>query len=72
MVKVVPVSDEQLAKDKDALAARCIRAEVTGDQPVRDEITRESVEFGGIVNLDPKNTFIDQLVRAGVVKLLKA
>ncbi len=72
MPKVVPVPDETFAKDKADIAARCIRAEVTGDQPVRDAITRESVEPGGTVSLDPKTTIIDHLVRAGVVKLLPA
>lgn len=72
MPKVVPVPDEKFAKDKADIAARCVQAEVVGDQPVRDAVTRESVEPGGIVNLDPKTTIIDHLVRAGVVKLLPA
>lgn len=68
--KVVPVSEDQYAKEKAAVAARCIQAEVIGEQPVRDANTRESVEFGGIVSLDPKTTHIDHLVRSGVVKLV--
>ena len=72
MPKLVPVSDDQYAKEKAAVAARCVQAEVIGDQPVRDAITRESVEPGGTVNLDPKTTFVDHLVQARVVRLLPA
>lgn len=72
MAKVVPVSDADYAKQKDAVAARCVKATVTGDQPVRDAITRQSVEPGGTVHLDPQTTIIDHLVRAGVVKLQAA
>ena len=72
MAKVVDVSDEKLNRDKTDIAARCVQAEVVGDQPVRDAITKESIEPGGTVSLDPKFTNIAHLVSAGVVKLLKA
>lgn len=72
MAKVVPVSDAEYAKQKAAVAARCVKATVVGDQPVRDAISRESVEPGGTVNLDPQTTNIDHLVQAGVVQLLAA
>lgn len=72
MAKVVPVPDDEYARQKAAIAERCIKAEVTGDQPVRDAISRESVEPGGVVNIDPKTTLVDHLVRAGAVKILPA
>lgn len=72
MAKVVPVSDADYEKQKADLAKRCVTAEVTGEQPIRDAVTRESVELGGMVRLDPKSTNIEHLVRAGAIKLLAA
>lgn len=70
--RIVEVSEAEFAAQKEALAKRCVRAEVVGDQPLRDAISRESVEPGGIVHLDPKATLLDHLVRAGAIKLLAA
>jgi hypothetical protein len=72
MPKVVPVSDTELSRQNKEVADRCVRATVTGDQPIRDAITRESVETGGIVHLDPKTTIIDHLVSAGAISLTVA
>ncbi len=70
--RIVAVSELDYAKQKADLAKRCVRAEVVGDQPMRDAISRESVEPGGFVHLDPDNTILDHLVRAGAIKLLPA
>lgn len=58
-------------------AVATVTAEVTGSLPVRDFVTRESVEAGGIVRLDPTNggrdpesVLIAALVEAGSIKLL--
>lgn len=70
--KVVPVSDEDYARQKQELAARAVRAVVTGDQPIRDCLTRESAHKGQTVHLDPDTTVIDHLVRSGAVRLVEA
>lgn len=72
MARVVPVADDELARTKREIEERCVAAEVTGDQPIRDAVTRESVQPGGTVRLDPKTTMVDHLVRSGAVKLLAA
>lgn len=71
-LQIVDVSETALAKAKADLAARCVRAEVTGDQPIRDAISRESVEPGGFVHLDPQHTMLEHLVRCGAIRLASA
>lgn len=68
--RVVPVADDEYARQKQAIADLVTAAEVTGDLPIRDAITRESVDKGDIVQLDPQTTPLDQLVSAGAVRLL--
>lgn len=53
-------------------AAATLLAEVTGDVPIRDYITRESVSKGGTVRLNPARTLVDALVEAGNIKVLPA
>jgi len=47
-----------------------VRCEVTGELPIRDAVTRESVRKGETVQLDADVTIIDALVQAGSVKVL--
>lgn len=70
MPKVIPVPDAEYARQKAEVAARCVKAQVTGDQPIRDAITRESVEPGGTVSLDPKTTNLELLERGGAIRLI--
>lgn len=56
----------------EAIADEIVRAEVTGDVPVTDVRTGTSVRKGGIVELDPVETRIEQLVYARHIKVLPA
>lgn len=69
MAKVVPVAEDTLARERRGLEARCVEAEVTGDAPIRDALTRESVHMGGVVRLDPQATMIQHLVHSGAIRL---
>lgn len=60
-------------------AAATITAEVTGTLPIRDHVTRESIEQGGTVRLDPTNGGRDPqhvgltaLIDQGAIKVLPA
>lgn len=46
-------------------AAATVIADVVGKMPIRDYVTRESVETPGTVRLNPDKTLIDALVEAG-------
>lgn len=70
--RVVPVADDEYAREKAAVEARCVTAEVTGAMPIRDAVSRESVQPGGTVRLDPDTTMIGHLVNSGAVRLLPA
>ena len=56
--------------EREALAT--LTVEVTGALPIRDFVTRESVELGGTVRLAPDRTHVDALVEIGAIKLLPA
>jgi len=66
--KVIPVSDEEYARQKAEKAERCQRFLVTGDSKIRDAIERESKVKGEYVMLDPEETVIVLLERAKLVK----
>ncbi len=66
--KVIPVSDEEYARQKAEKAARSQRFLVTGDYPIRDAIDRESKRKGEYVWLDPEETVILLLTAPGLVK----
>ena len=51
-------------------AGATVTAEVTGPLPIRDAVTRESVERGGQVRLNPDKTLIGALVEAGHIKVI--
>lgn len=51
-------------------AGATVVAEVTGPLPIRDAVTRESVETGGTVRLNPAKTLVQALVDAGSIKVL--
>lgn len=53
-------------------AGATVTAIVTGPHPIRDAVTRESVEEGGMVRLNPAETLIDALVEIGAVKVVPA
>lgn len=60
-------------------AAATVTAEVTGYFPIRDHVTRESVDLGGTVRLDPTNGGRDPeghglqaLVDQGSIRILPA
>jgi hypothetical protein len=53
-------------------AAATATYEVAGVMPIRDAVTRESVQPGGTVRLDPTRTNIDALIEAGSLKPLPA
>lgn len=69
---VVPVSDAEYAAIKAEIAARCVTATVTGDQPIRDSISRESVTKGSAVRLDPEVVNLDALVSARAITMAPA
>lgn len=71
-MRIIHSTPEQVERRKRDIAARCIRAEVIGALPIRDAVTREDVEEGGIVHLDPTSTLIDALVEAGNIRVLDA
>ncbi len=48
-------------------AAATVVADVVGKMPIRDYVTRESVEKPGTVRLNPDKTLIDALVEAGSI-----
>ncbi|MDG4796213.1 hypothetical protein [Micromonospora sp. WMMD1082] len=54
----------------DAIADEIVRAEVVGDVEVTDVRTGESVGRGGVVELDPVETAVVQLVYARHIKVL--
>lgn len=56
----------------EAIAGEIVRAEVIGDVAVTDVRTGASVGRGGVVELDPVETRIEQLVYARHIKVLKA
>lgn len=67
--KVIPVSDEEMARQKAKVAARCQRFEVVGGaQPIIDSITRERKTVGEFVMLDPERIIIAFLVAEGRVR----
>ncbi len=53
-------------------AGATVTAKVTGALPVRDAVTRESVEPGGTVRLNPNQTLISALVESGAIEVLPA
>ncbi len=53
-------------------AGATVTAIVTGPRAIRDAVTRESVEEGGTVRLNPEETLIDALVEIGAIKLVPA
>lgn len=68
-----PLTREQRAE------AATVTAEVIGHFPIRDHVTRESVESGGTVRLDPTNGGRDPeghglqaLVDQGAIRILPA
>lgn len=68
MPKVVPVPDDAYARQMAEVEARCVQFEVTGDCPIRDAVSRESIDLGGIVRLDPATTNIDTLISAHAIR----
>lgn len=72
MPKIVPVSDDDYARQKQELADRAIKAVVVGDQPIRDCLTRESMYTGQTVHLDPQGTNVDLLVASRAIRLQTA
>lgn len=68
MPKVVPVPDDVYARQKAEVEARCVEFEVIGEQPMRDAVTRDAVEKGGIVRLDPATTNFDLLFAAHAIR----
>ncbi len=66
--KVIPVSDEEYARQKAEKAARCQRFLVTGESKIRDAIDRETKVKGEYVMLDPEETIIVLLERPGLIK----
>lgn len=70
--RVVPVSDDEYERQKAEVAARCVNATVVGVMPIRDAVSRESIQTGGTVRLDPETTMIAHLVNSGAIRLLPA
>lgn len=66
--KVIPVSDEEYARQKAEKAERSQRFLVTGPYKIRDAISRESKVKGEHVWLDPEETVILLLTAKGLVK----
>lgn len=56
----------------EAIADDIVRATVVGSVPVTDVRTGRSVGLGGVVELDPVETRIAQLVYAGHIKVMLA
>lgn len=54
----------------EAIAGEIVRAEVIGDVPVTDVRTGASVGRGGVVELDPVETRIEQLVYCRHIRVL--
>jgi hypothetical protein len=67
----MPKMARALTRDEREAAATATY-EVTGALPIRDAVTRESVQPGGTVRLDPTRTNIDALIEAGSLKPLPA
>lgn len=70
--RIVAVADDDYARQKAEIEKRCVTAEVTGAMPIRDAVTRESIQAGGTVRLDPETTMIGHLVNSGAIRLLPA
>lgn len=66
--RVVPVSDEEYARQKAEKAKRCQRFLVTGPAAIRDAIERVSKVKGEHVMLDPEETVIILLERAKLIQ----
>lgn len=56
----------------ESISAEIVRAEVVGDVPVTDVRTGVGVEKGGLVELDPVETNVAQLVYARHIKVIPA
>lgn len=52
--------------------AEFVKAEVIGEVPVTDVRTNDEVQRGGVVELDPQEIYVEQLVYAGVIRVLPA
>lgn len=72
MPKLVELTDEQYAAQKRAVANRAEQFEVTGTVGIRDCVTRDIVEPGGYVRLDPQVKSNILLVRSGAVRKVEA
>jgi len=68
MPKMVFLTDEQYAAERQAVADRCERFEVVGENGIRDSITRETMVKREFVMLDPETVQIPLLIRSGAVK----
>jgi hypothetical protein len=69
-----PVRPRDLCRQHllDSIAGEIVRVEVVGKWGVVDVRTSETVYAPGVVELDPAQTNIAQLVYAGIVKVLPA
>ena len=67
--RVIHRSKADVDAAKVEVEARCVKATVTGELPVRDSVTREDVEKGGTVRLDPTTILLDPLIAAGNIRL---
>lgn len=68
MPKLVELTDDEYAAQKRAVANRAEQYEVTGTVGIRDCVTRDIVQPGGYVRLDPQTPSNILLIRGGSVR----